>query len=146
MMKKLAFIFVLISTNLFAAMSEERFPADYFLVHKNLPHYMQVFRNFSEDTTLHLSIKQKEELQAFQEKVVVLVSEKASKIRDLELILQKKVLLQKQSKIQLKSLVSEIAKLREEMTLAHIGCINGVQNILTDEQNEFFIQKSGVKK
>lgn len=39
----------------------EHFPKDYFLVHKNMPHYMKVFRKFGDDNTLGLSDEQKKE-------------------------------------------------------------------------------------
>jgi len=125
---------------------DERFPADYFMVHKNLPHYMQIFREFGDDKNLDLSDKQKAKLQKLQEEVVSVVTNKATQIRDLELALQKGVVLENKTSEQTKDVLEEIATLRLEMTKAHIGCIHEVKKVLTQKQDKFFIEKLGIKQ
>lgn len=125
---------------------DERFPADYFMVHKNLPHYMQIFREYGDDKTLALSDEQKSKLQQMQEEVVVMVSKTAIEIRDLELALQKGVVLENKNSKQMQDLVEEIATLRLQMTNAHIDCIQEVKKVLTKKQDKFFIDKLGIKQ
>jgi len=144
--KKVAIVASMLLVNLMAAMPEERFPADYFLVHKNLPHYMNVFREFDDDAVLQLSVKQKTQLQTIQEHVVLVVSQKASKIKDLELQLKNDLIFKKKPLAQLNHLVEEIAQLRKEASIIHVECIQSVQAVLTQEQHQFFITKLGVKQ
>lgn len=124
---------------------EERFPADYFLIHKNMPHYMQVFNTFENDTALALSKEQKQEINALREKVVIKVAELAHKIKSLEEALKKRVVFEDVAAAELKPFVSEIANLRAELTLSHIECIQKTRALLTKEQHQFFLDKLEIK-
>ena len=133
------------STALSASLEDEKFPADYFLIHKNMPHYMRIFSNYENDLELGLNSEQKKEIQALREKVVIQVSELALKIKEMELKVQKQVIFENRSALELQSLVNKIAKLRAELTLAHIGCIGKVKLIITEDQHSFFLDKLGIK-
>lgn len=125
---------------------EERFPADYFLIHKNMPHYMQIFNLFENDTALALSELQKKKIHALREKVVIKVAEVAHKIKALEEKLQKKVIFVDMTTAEIKPLVVEIANLRTELTLSHIECIQKTRALLTEEQHNFFLEKLEIEK
>jgi len=127
-------------------LADERFPVDYFMVHKNLPHYFRVFREFGDDKNLSLSNQQKAKLQKLQDATVSVVIEKALKVRELELALQKEVVFENKTSKQLQDMLEEIAALRLELTKAHIGCIQEVKKVLTHEQDKFFIEKLGIKQ
>ncbi len=124
----------------------EKFPGDYFLIHKNIPHYMRIFGNYENDPALSLSETQKKELQMLREKVVIYVSELALKIKEMELRVQKQLIFENRSALKLEPLVNEIAKLRAELTLAHIDCIEKVKSIITEKQHQFFLDKLGIKE
>mgnify|MGYP000366939386 CR=1 FL=1 len=125
---------------------EERFPADYFLIHKNMPHYMQIFNLFENDTALALSELQKEKIHALRERVVIKVAEVAHKIKALEEELQKKVIFMDMTTAEIKPLVVEIANLRTELTLSHIECIQKTRALLTEQQHNFFLEKLEIEK
>lgn len=144
-MKKIAALFLTVLA-LNAANIEERFPGDYFMIHKNLPHYMQVFRMHGDDPALGLDAKQKEKLSAFQESVVQKVAKAAHQIKELELTVQKRVVHENATSEDLKELIAKIAKLRADLTMEHINCINRVQQVLTPKQRQFFIDKLGIKQ
>lgn len=144
-MKKIAVLFLTVLA-LNAANIEERFPGDYFMIHKNLPHYMQVFRMHGDDPALGLDATQKQKLSALQESVVLKVTKAASQIKELELIVQKRVVYEKATSEDLKELIAKIAKLRADLTMEHISCINRVQQVLTPKQRQFFIDKSGIQQ
>lgn len=143
-MKKIAVLFLTVLA-LNAANIEERFPGDYFLIHKNLPHYMKVFRMHGDDPALGLDTKQKKKLSAFQESVVLKVTKIASQIKELELIVQKRIVHENAKSADLKELITKIAKLRTDLTMEHLNCINQVQQVLTPKQHQFFIDKLGIK-
>lgn len=124
----------------------ENFPGDYFMVHKNMPHFMKVFRKFGDNKALGLSDEQKNRLQALQEKVVTTVSQTATKIKDLELELQKAVVVEGKDSKQMKELVERIATLRMQLTMVHIECIHSSKQILTPEQEAFYMKKLGIQK
>ena len=144
-MKKTAVLFLTVLA-LNAANIEERFPGDYFMIHKNLPHYMQVFRMYGDDPVLGLDATQKQKLSAFQESVVLKVTKAASQIKELELIVQKRVVHEHAKSAELKELIAKIAKQRADLTMEHINCINRVQQVLTPKQHQFFIDKLGIKE
>jgi len=135
-----------ISSHAHTISKDERFPADYFMVHKNLPHYMKIFRVYGDDESLGLSDQQKAKLQKLQEEVASVVVDRATKIKELELALQKGVVLENKTSKQLKDVLEEIATLRLELTKAQIDCLHGVKKVLTQEQDKFFIEKVGIKQ
>ncbi|MEA1892022.1 MAG: hypothetical protein U9N33_04845 [Campylobacterota bacterium] len=137
---------IALSLNVHANSQNERFPGDYFMVHKNMPHYMKVFRKYGDDKALGLNDEQKNTLQAMQEKTVMTVSQTATQIKDLELELQKKVVIEGKDAKQMKALVERIADLRMKLTMLHIDCIHNSKQILTPEQEVFYMKKLGIQK
>lgn len=138
-------LFVALSSS-FASPKSERFPADYFLVHTNLPHYMQVFQKFGDDPKLALSSEQKKQMQELMDKTLSVVIKNATIVRDLELALQKAVLFENKNSQQTKDLIEEILLLRTNLTITHIDCIEEAKKILTKEQDKLFLEELGYKQ
>ena len=107
---------------------------------------MQVFAAYENDPILGLNETQKKELLAFRQKVVIQVSELALKIKEIESKVAKEVIFENKSAKELEPLVSEIAKLRAELTLSHIDCIQKVKATITQQQHQFFMNKLGIQK
>jgi hypothetical protein len=113
---------------------KEVFPKDYFLVEKNLPYLVGAALFHPQSDTLKLS---KEQLTKFVEmkKTIVPVSAKlAKKVKTMELELANSIVVEKKDPKSLHALVDEIAKVKSDMTKAHLDCIHTVQGLLSEEQ------------
>jgi len=113
---------------------KEVFPKDYFLVSQNLPFLVGTALFNPNSDKLNLT---KEQLAKFIEmkKTVVPVSAKMAKeVKAMELELAKAILEDKKTPESQYKLVDKIAKVKADMTKAHLRCINSVQKILSPEQ------------
>jgi len=127
---------------------KEDFPKDYFLVNQNLPFMVGVILFHPQGDKLNLT---KEQLAKFKEmkKTIVPQSMKlAKKVKTLELKLTKEIIEEGKDPKELYPLVDEIAKLRADLTKAHLNCIHQVQSILSKEQFKTLLEliKSKNKK
>jgi len=125
---------------------KEVFPKDYFLVEKNLPYLVGAALFHPQSDTLNLS---KEQLTKFVEmkKTIVPVSAKlAKKVKIMELELANSIVVEKKDPKSLHKLVDEIAKVKSDMTKAHLDCIHTVQGLLSSEQFDTLIKLVSHKK
>ncbi len=125
---------------------KEVFPKDYFLVSQNLPYLVGTALFHPQSDTLKLS---KEQLAKFVEmkKTIVPVSAKLAKeAKTLELELAKAIVVEKKDPKSLDGLVDKIAKIKTDMTKAHLDCIHTVQGLLSAEQFDTLIKLASHKK
>ncbi len=115
---------------------KENFPKDYFLVPRNLPFLVGLSLYHPKSSILNLSKKQIEQIIKIKNKTVPAVIKKVKKVKKLEFQLAKNIAINSNSAKSQYELVEKIAKLRTELTKAHLQCINDVRSILTKEQYE----------
>lgn len=118
--------------------SKESFPKDYFLMPKNLPFLVGLSLYDPNSSNLELTQEQIDRLVKFRKNAFPKLVQKAKKIKTLEMEIVSEIALKYESKeaTLLFPKVDEIAKLRVEMTKAHLKCIQKVKSILTKEQYE----------
>ena len=110
------------------------FPKSYFLVHQNLPFLAGLSLHHPKSSTLGLSQEQIKALQEIKKNTVPLVIKKAQEIKKLELELAQNVAIDTSTPESQYEIVDKIAKLRTELTKAHLKCINEVRAVLSKEQ------------
>lgn len=114
----------------------EAYPKDYFLVTKNLPFLVGAVLHHPKSSTLDLSKDQIDTLLAHKKTTLKKVFKLSNEIKALEIELAKEIGLKYKS-IKIEKLfpkVDKISQLKTELTKAHLKCIEGVKNILTEEQ------------
>ncbi|MDA7816606.1 hypothetical protein N9A28_00260 [Sulfurimonas sp.] len=118
--------------------SKENMPKDYFLIPKNLPFLVGLSLYNPSSSNLELTQVQIDNLVTFRNGNFPRLVKMAKKIKTLEMQLVDEIGLKYNSKdaALLFPIVDEIAKLRTEMTKAHLKCIQKVKSILTEAQYE----------
>lgn len=117
---------------------KDNFPKDYLLIPKNLPFLVGLSLYNPNSSNLELSKKQINALLNIKKTVMPNMAKIAIKVKKLELEIVEELTL-KHNNVKAEIFydrVDEIAKLRTELTKAHLGCIVKVKAILTDEQYE----------
>jgi len=119
-------------------MGKENFPKGYFLIPKNLPFLIGLALYHPASSNLELTQKQIDELIKYKDTATPKLAKKGLEIKKLELEIVRGIALKhNQAKASdFFSKVDKIAKLRTELTKAHLECIEHVKSILTDEQYE----------
>ena len=118
--------------------AKENFPKGYLLMPKNLPFLVGLSLYDTSSDRLELSQEQIQEIIKVKNTLMPKLAKTALIIKKLELEIVNGIAL-KHDKVKAKSFydkVDEIAKLRADMTKAHLRCIEHVKAILTDEQYE----------
>ena len=118
--------------------TKENFPKGYLLMPKNLPFLVGLSLYDSSSDRLELSQKQIDELLKVKNTLTPKLAKTALLIKKLELEIVNEIAL-KHNNVKAESFygkVDKIAKLRADMTKAHLRCIEHVKAILTDEQYE----------
>lgn len=124
---------------------KEAFPKDYFLVNQNLPFLVGVALFHPNSDQLKLSKEQLKKLVEKKNTTVPAAAKVAKKIKALELQLAKSIIQEKKDPKNLYPLVDEIAKLRANLTKAHLQCISDLQKILSKEQFETLLKLATTK-
>lgn len=113
---------------------KEVFPKDYFLIPRNLPFLAGLSLHHPKSSTLKLSKEQIEGIQKIKKTTVPPVLKMTKKVKELELKLAQNIAIDTSKAEDQFGLVDEIAKIRTDLTKAHLKCINEVRAILTKEQ------------
>jgi hypothetical protein len=113
---------------------KEAFPKDYFLVSKNLPFLVGAALFHPQSDTLNLTPEQLKKFGAMKKSIVPAAAKLAKEVKALELELAKSIVVDKKTPEELKELVQKIAKIKTDMTNAHLNCIHDVQQLLSAEQ------------
>lgn len=122
---------------------QERFPADYFLIHSNLPHFMKVFGEYGDDPRLALSKEQKAKLSSLQQELALAIVSMAERIKKAELEVMHLVVYEGKNTKDVEAKLQEIANLRLEMTKNHVECINTFYKTLSKEQYKTLLEFAG---
>ena len=119
-------------------MGKENFPKGYFLISKNLPFLIGLALYHPASSSLELTKKQIEALVKYKDIATPKLASKGLAIKKLELEIVQGIALShnKAKASDFFAKVDEIAKLKTELTKAHLKCIEHVKAILTDEQYE----------
>lgn len=112
----------------------EHFPADYFLVHTNLPHAIGLALSHPRKAELKLNGQQEQAIKNMQQKITPTVTRLASSIKQAELKLAQQLMQTAAPLEELYPLVDAIAAQRVELTKAHLACIREVRAALRPEQ------------
>lgn len=115
---------------------KDNFPKSYFLVHQNLPFLAGLALHHPKSSTLKLSKEQIEAVQDIKKRTVPVVIKMAQDIKLLELKLVQNVAIDSNTPQSQFEIIDAIAKLRTDLTKAHIVCINEVREVLSREQYE----------
>ena len=99
---------------------KETFPKDYFLVSQNLPFLVGAALFHPQSDTLKLSKEQLQELAKMKKTIVPVSAKLAKEVKTLELQLAKKIVEDKKDPKELAPLVEKIAKIKTDMTKAHL--------------------------
>lgn len=115
---------------------KDEFPKDYLLIPKNLPFLVGLSLYHPESENLELTKEQITSLLNVKKTVMPYLAQIAKKAKKLEIeIVEGIALKHDDTKAEtFYSKVDEIAKLRAELTKAHLRCIEKVKAILTEEQ------------
>jgi len=118
--------------------TKENFPKGYFLIPKNLPFLIGLALYHPNSSNLQLSKKQIDTLVKYKNEATPKLASTALKIKKLELeIVQGMALKHNKAKASdFFAKVNEVAKLRTQLTKAHLKCIEFVKSVLNDEQYE----------
>ncbi len=117
---------------------KDNFPKDYLLIPKSLPFLVGLSLYNPNSSDLELSQKQIDALLNIKKTVMPKMAKIALKVKKLELDIVSELAL-KHNSVKAEVFydkVDEIAKLRTELTKAHLNCIVKVKALLTDEQYE----------
>ena len=118
--------------------TKEDFPKSYFLIPQNLPFLIGLALYHPSSSNLNLTKEQIDELQKYKQYATPQLAKKALAIKKLELEVVSDIAL-KHNNVKAETFyekVDKIAKLRAELTKAHLRCIEKVKSILTSEQYE----------
>jgi hypothetical protein len=126
--------------------AKEVFPKDYFLVSQNLPFLVGAALFHPQSDTLKLSKEQLQKLGEMKKTIVPVSAKLAKEVKALELELAKGIVVEKKSPEELAPLVDKIAKIKSDMTKAHLDCIHTVQGLLSAEQFDTLIKLVSHKK
>jgi len=113
---------------------KEKFPKDYFLVHKNLPFLAGLTLHHPQSSTLQLSKEQIVKIQKIKSITVPKVIKMSKDIKLLELTLGENIAIKTNTAKSQYQIIDAISKLRTDLTKAHLQCINDVRAVLTKEQ------------
>ena len=113
---------------------KEVFPKDYFMVNQNLPFLVGVSLFHPESKKLNLSKEQLDQLVKMKNSTVPAAAKVAKEIKSMELQLAKAMIKEHQEPKSQFELVEKIAKLRTNLTKAHLQCIYDIQKVLSPEQ------------
>ena len=113
---------------------KENFPKDYFLVNQNLPFMVGVILFHPQGDKLNLTKEQLAKFKEMKDTIVPASMKVAKQIKAKELKLTKDIIEDKKDPKELSAQVDEIAKLRADLTKAHLDCIHQVQGTLSKEQ------------
>ncbi len=125
---------------------KEAFPKDYFLVSHNLPYLVGAALFHPQSDTLKLSKEQLGKLGHMKKTIVPVSAKLAKEVKAMELELAKAIVVDKKSPESLSELVDKIAKVKSDMTKAHLKCIHDVQQLLSPEQFNTLIKLVSHKK
>ncbi len=113
---------------------KEAFPKDYFLVNQNLPFLVGVSLFHPNSDQLKLSKDQLDQLVKMKNTTVPAAAKVAKEIKAMELELAKAMIEEHKTPESQYALVDKIAKLRTDLTKAHLQCIYDIQKVLSPEQ------------
>ncbi len=125
---------------------KEVFPKDYFLVSQNLPFMVGVILFNPNADKLNLSKEQLAKFKMMKKTIVPKSMKLAKKVKMMELNLAKEILEEGKTPKELYPQVDEIAKLKADLTKAHLNCIHQVQSILSKEQFKTLLELIKNKK
>jgi hypothetical protein len=126
--------------------TKEAFPKDYFLVSHNLPYLVGAALFHPQSDTLNLKPEQLKKLQQMKKTIVPVSAKLAKEVKALELELANYIVVDKKSPESQYELVEKIAKIKTDMTKAHLSCIHDVQQLLSPEQFDTLIKLVSHKK
>ncbi len=118
----------------------DRWPKDYFLIPQNLPFMVGLSLYHQNNKNIALNEEQKTAIHAIRDRTVPVVLVLAGSIKERELELAEKFVVQKIEPQKLYALVDEIAAMRADLTKAHMACIQDVQKVLDDKQYEALLK------
>jgi len=124
---------------------KEAFPKDYFMVNQNLPFLVGVSLFHPQSDELKLTKEQLDKLVAMKNKTVPAAAKVAKEIKALEMQLAKAMLEEHKEPKSQTELVEKIAKLRTDLTKAHLHCIYEIQNVLSAEQFKTLLKLASSK-
>jgi len=113
---------------------KEAFPKDYFLVNQNLPFLVGVSLFHPHSDLLQLSKAQLDQLIKMKNTTVPAAAKVAKEIKAMENELAKAMIEEHKTPESQYALVEKIAKLRTDLTKAHLQCIYDIQKVLSPEQ------------
>jgi hypothetical protein len=125
---------------------KENFPKDYFLVSQNLPFLVGAALFHPESDKLKLTKEQLDKLVNMKKTIVPVSAKMAKRVKALELELAKNILEKNVTPESQAKLVDEIAKLKADMTKAHLSCIDTVKKLLSPEQFKTLLELVSNKK
>ena len=124
---------------------KETFPKDYFMINQNLPFLVGVSLFHPNSDQLKLSQEQLDQLVKMKNTTVPAAAKVAKEIKAMELELAKAMIEEHKTPQSQYVLVDKIAKLRTDLTKAHLKCIYDIQKVLSPEQFKTLIQLATMK-
>jgi len=124
---------------------KEAFPKDYFLINQNLPFLVGVSLFHPQSDQLKLSKEQLDKLVVMKNTTVPAAAKVAKQIKAMELELAKAMIEEHKDPKSQYELVEKIAKLRTDLTKAHLQCIHDIQSVLSPEQFQILIKLATMK-
>jgi len=142
-MKKIILLFCLVVLPMSAAqkaseenpfLHDDHFPGGYFLMPDSMPHFMGIYMKEGGMQKIKPSTEQEKVIEKQFEKMVKIIMSTATKIKSMETVLTLDIVHKGKTAKELSAQIDEVAKLRKELTILQIECINLFKETLTKEQ------------
>ena len=121
-------------------LKDDHYPSDYFLMPNSMPHFMNIYIKKGGKKILKPTKEQDEKIAAYVKKIVPDIMSRATKTKKLETKIAKAVIFDGKTAEDLSTQIDEVAKIRRELTVIHLKCLNLFKNTLDEKRYHLLVE------
>jgi len=121
-------------------LTDDHYPAGYFLMPNSMPHFMGIYMKKGGKKILKPTKEQHTKISAYAKKIVINIMSKATKAKNIEEQIAKAVIFEGKTADDLASQIDEVAKLKRELTVIHLKCLNFFKATLDKDRYHILVE------
>ena len=121
-------------------LKNDHFPGGYFLMPDSMPHFMGIYMKKGGKKILKPTQEQADKIEAYAKKIVPNIMSRAKKVKKLEAKIAKAVIYKGKTAEDLSHKIDKVAKLRRELTVIHLKCLNFFKSTLDRERYHVLVE------
>lgn len=121
-------------------LKDDHYPSGYFLMPNSMPHFMGIYMKKGGKKILNPTQEQHEKISAHAKKIMPNIMAKATQAKNIEEKIAKAVIFEGKTAVELASQIDKVAKLRRELTIIHLDCLNFFKVTLDKDRYQLLVE------